>query len=147
ALIGSYREARARHGHEPHTGVVSVMVHTFVGDDTQAVREKVRQPLSNYLRTYFKQFERVHYDPESVSEADKDDLMKAAFENYFQHSTLLGSPAKCAGLIEKLAALGVDEVACLVDFGVETDAVIESLALLKELKEHFDLRAAAQAQS
>lgn len=140
ALIGSYRAARARHGHDPQAGVVSVMVHTFVGEDTQAVKEKVRRPLSNYLRTYFKQFEKVHYDPESVSEADKDDLMSAAFENYFQHSTLLGSPAKCARLVEKLTELGIDEVACLVDFGVETDAVIESLGLLNELREHFDRR-------
>jgi natural product biosynthesis luciferase-like monooxygenase protein len=140
SLIGSYRAARERHGHDPQTGVVSVMVHTFVGEDTRAVKEKVRGPLSNYLRTYFKQFERVQYDPESVSEADKDDLMRAAFENYFQHSTLLGSPAKCARTVEGLTELGIDEVACLVDFGVETDAVIESLGLLNELKEHFDPR-------
>lgn len=140
SLVESYRAARARHGHDPQTGVVTVMVHTFVGEDTQAVKEKVRGPLSNYLRTYFKQFEKVHYDPESVSEADKDDLMSAAFENYFRHSTLLGSPAKCARLVEQLTALGIDEVACLVDFGVETDAVIESLGLLNELKEHFDRR-------
>lgn len=137
ALITSYRASRARHGHDPQAGIVSVMVHTFVGEDTQAVKEKVRQPLTSYLRTYFKQFERLHYDPESVTEADKDDLMSAAFENYFRHSTLLGSPAKCARLVEGLTELGVDEMACLIDFGVETDAVIESLVLLNELKEHF----------
>jgi alkanesulfonate monooxygenase SsuD/methylene tetrahydromethanopterin reductase-like flavin-dependent oxidoreductase (luciferase family) len=123
------------------------MVHTFVGDDTEAVKEKVRQPFTNYLRTYFKQFENVHVDPENVTEADKNDLMTAAFENYFQNSTLLGSPAKCARLVEKLTELGVDELACLVDFGVETDSVIESLGLLNELKEHFDRRAIAQGQS
>jgi natural product biosynthesis luciferase-like monooxygenase protein len=137
ALIGSYRASRARHGHDPQAGIVSVMVHTFVGEDTQVVKEKVRQPLTSYLHTYFKQFERLHYDPESVTEADKDDLMSAAFENYFRHSTLLGSPAKCARLVEGLTELGVDEVACLIDFGVETDAVIDSLVLLNELKEHF----------
>jgi natural product biosynthesis luciferase-like monooxygenase protein len=147
ALIRSYREARTRHGHDPQAGVVSVMVHTFVGEDSKAVKEKVRQPLSNYLRTYFKQFEKVHYDPESMTEADKDDLMAAAFEKYFQDSTLLGSPAKCARLIEKLTELGVDELACLVDFGVETDAVIESLNLLNELREHFDRQAPAQEQT
>jgi natural product biosynthesis luciferase-like monooxygenase protein len=147
ALIQSYREARAKNNHDPQTGVVSVMVHTFVGEDTQAVKEKVRQPLSNYLMTYFKQFEKVQYDPESVSEADKKDLMAAAFENYFLNSTLLGSPAKCARLIEKLTGLGIDEVACLVDFGVETDSVIESLALLNELREHFDPQAPMQEPS
>lgn len=143
ALIRSYREARARNGHDPQAGVVSVMAHTFVGEDTEAVRERVRRPLSNYLGTYFKQYENLHYDPESVSEADKDDLMAAAFENYFQNSTLLGSPAKCALLVEGLAGLGVDELACLIDFGVETDSVLESLGLLNELKEHFGRRTPA----
>lgn len=145
-FIRGYREARERHGHDPRSGVVSLMVHTFVGDDTEAVREKVRKPFTNYLRTYFEQFEHAHADPANVTEADKNDLVTAAFENYFQNSTLLGSPAKCARLIEKLAELGVDELACLVDFGVETDAVIESLSLLNELKQHFDGRAGAQAQ-
>jgi hypothetical protein len=107
----------------------------------------VRKPFTNYLRTYFKQFENVNVDPESLSEADKDDLMAAAFENYFQNSTLLGSPAKCARLVEKLTELGVDETACLIDFGVETDAVIESLGLLNELKEHFERQTAARGES
>jgi hypothetical protein len=38
-------------------------------------------------------------------------------------------------------------VACLVDFGVETDSVIESLTLLNELREHFDPQALVEEQS
>jgi hypothetical protein len=32
---------------------------------------------------------------------------------------------------------GVDEAACLVDFGVDADAVLESLDHLNELREHY----------
>lgn len=136
--IRLYREARSLHGHDPQTGIVSVMLHTFVGDDNDAVKEKVREPFSNYLRTYFKQYENVHVDPESMTESDKDTLIAAAFEKYFQSSTLMGTRGKCARMIERLAATDVDEAACLIDFGVDTDSVIESLDHLNELREHFD---------
>jgi natural product biosynthesis luciferase-like monooxygenase protein len=140
ALIRDYRAARARGGHDPRTGIVSLMAHTFVGEENEAVREKVRRPFSNYLRTYFKQFEHAQADA-PVSEADKDALMAAAFEMYFRERTLMGTPAKCARLIERLSAAGVDELACLIDFGVDTDSVLESLSYLDELREHFALGA------
>lgn len=135
-FVRDYRAARARGGHDPRSGIVSLMAHTFVGEDNGAVREKVRQPFSNYLRTYFKQFEHAQSDT-PVDEADKDALMAAAFEMYFRERTLMGTPAKCARLVERLAAAGVDELACLIDFGVDTDSVLESLSYLNELKEHF----------
>ena len=81
----------------------------------------MRAPFKSYLRTYLKQYENVHVSPGAVSEADKETLLAAAFEKYYAERTLLGTPAKCARLVERLAALGVDEVACLVDFGVEAD--------------------------
>jgi natural product biosynthesis luciferase-like monooxygenase protein len=145
--IDNYRKARARHGHDPQAGVVSLMAHTFVGDDNETVKEKVRQPFSNYLRSYFKQFENVGVDPASLTEADRDALMTAAFEMYFQDRTLLGTPAKCARLIESLTEAGVDELACLIDFGVDTDSVLESLDRLNELKEHFEQPSQVTAQA
>lgn len=137
ARINLYRESRAAHGHDPQQGLVTLMLHTFVGESEEGVREKVRVPFTNYLRTYFKQYENVHVAPEAISEADKDALMAAAFEKYFESHTLLGTPAKCARLLEKFTKLGVDEVACLIDFGVEAEAVLDSLHLLNELREHF----------
>lgn len=135
--IEIYRAARSAHGHDPCTGIVTVMLHTFVGDDVDVVKEQVRAPFTRYLRSYFKQYENVHIDAGSITEADKDTLMAAAFEQYFESSTLLGTPAKCARLVEQLIEIGVDEAACLVDFGVEPDAVLESLSHLDELRAHF----------
>jgi hypothetical protein len=51
---------------------------------------------------------------------------------------LFGTPGKCVRLVEKLSELGVDELACLIDFGVDTDSVLASLHHLDELREHFD---------
>lgn len=137
-LIKQYREARAHYGHDPQTGIVSMMVHTFVGDSNQAVKEKVRVPFTHYLRTYFQQFEKIEVNQNELTEADKDALMAAAFDQYFQDRTLFGTPGKCVRLVEKLSELGVDEIACLIDFGVDTDSVLESLNHLDELRAHFD---------
>jgi natural product biosynthesis luciferase-like monooxygenase protein len=139
--IQLYREARAMHGHDPRTGVVTIMLHTFVGDDDEAVKERVRAPFSNYLRTYFKQYETTVTGVAGVSEADKDALMSVAFEKYFETSTLMGTPDKCARLIDRLIEIGVDEIACLIDFGVDADSVLRSLERLEDLKNIFPAKA------
>jgi len=135
--ISSYREARARHGYDPQTGVVSIMMHTFVGQSNSAVKEQVRAPFTHYLHSYFKQYDNVRVAADDVTEADRDAIMNAAFELYFENNTLMGTPAKCSRVIEQLLAVGVDEVACLVDFGVEADAVLGNLQYLNELREHY----------
>lgn len=142
--INSYRAARVRGGHDPRAGIVSIMVHTFVGESDAVVKERVRAPFTHYLGTYFKQYENVRVEVESVTAADREAIAAAAFEHYYDNQTLMGTPAKCARVIEPLIAAGVDEVACLVDFGVEHEAVIESLAYLNELKEHYDIAARVQ---
>ena len=135
--IASYREARAAHGHDPRAGVVTIMLHTFIGDDDDSVKEKVRVPFSSYLRTYFRQHETAGAGVAGVSEADKDALMSAAFEKYFEASALMGAPDKCARLIDALVDIGVDEIACLIDFGVDADSVLESLSRLDELRARY----------
>ena len=135
--IKLYREARAVHGHDPHAGVITIMLHTFIGDDDETVKEKVRAPFSAYLRTYFRQYETAGTGVAGVTEADKDALMSAAFEKYFEASTLMGAPDKCARLIDTLVDIGIDEIACLVDFGVDADSVLESLSRLDQLRARY----------
>src|SRR5205807_2777305 len=52
--VATYRQARAAAGHDPATGRVTLMLHTFVGNDDDAVRELVRQPMKEYLRSSIK---------------------------------------------------------------------------------------------
>jgi len=56
---------------------------------------------------------------------------------FFQTHTMLGSPGKCARVAEQLSAWGADEVACLIDFGLETETVLAALPRLAELAAHF----------
>lgn len=133
-MIDSYRDARARNGHDPEAGIVSLMLHTYLGEDNKVIKEMVRAPMCKYLRTYMKQMEKMAADPENVTEADKESLVAFAFESYFDNSTLLGTVDKCSGVVENLISMGVDEVACLVDFGLDADTVLGGLQFLNELK-------------
>lgn len=140
--IAVYREARRAAGHAGE-GRVSVMLHTFVGADTEQVRELVREPFKSYLRS---SVELIRALPEvgKVSNLSKgevpsgDDLeavLDAAFQRYFDSAGLFGAPERCAALARGLADLGVDEIACLVDFGVSTEKVIASFAELERARE------------
>lgn len=151
--IGIYRDAFAASGHAG-VGHVSLMLHTFVGDDLDTVRALVREPFLQYLRTSTDlinqvQWERTSFakpgerssaaDAErSLSELTDDEmqvLMDHAFDRYFKSAGLFGTPETCLATVRELSDLGVDEIACLIDFGVDEDRVLEALEPLAALRE------------
>jgi natural product biosynthesis luciferase-like monooxygenase protein len=139
--IRLYRQSLAKHGHNPQTGNVTLMLHTFIADDINAVQEKVRQPFCDYIRTFTGLLDNLAKSLnlpvglETLTAKDMDDLVSFAFDRYFNTSALFGTPNTCLQMIESLKAKGVDEVACLIDFGVERDSVLESLHYLNQLKD------------
>ena len=139
--IALYREARARHGHDPQAGQVTLMLHTYLGEDNETVKERVRVPMSDYLRSFIGQHENLteglKVDVKQISEADRNALVSVAFDRYFKDGSLLGTPQKCAVLVERLRGIGVDEIACLIDFGLDVETVMTGLKYLNELKELY----------
>jgi natural product biosynthesis luciferase-like monooxygenase protein len=139
--IKVYREAWREHGHEPGGGHVTLMLHTFVGPDLEAVRESVRAPFSNYLRSAVSLLRDSarslgrDLDSGRVTDADMEAVLAHAFDRYFGTAALLGTPETCLPMIERLKSVGVDEVGCLIDFGVDQKEVLASLPRLTELKE------------
>jgi natural product biosynthesis luciferase-like monooxygenase protein len=137
--IRIYRASLERHGHPPERGHVTLMLHTFLGRDREAVRAQVREPFISYLRSSADLMQGLarsmgQGDPAALPARDLEALLAAAFERYFDTSALFGTPESCAALVGQLKRIGVDEVACLIDFGVAADAVLESLELLDELR-------------
>jgi natural product biosynthesis luciferase-like monooxygenase protein len=152
-----YRQARAAAGHDPSTGRVTLMLHTFVGDDDGEVRELVRQPMKNYLRSSLKLVLEIassfpnfkpptggaqkpqDIDLRTLPENEMQAMLDFAFERYFETSGLFGSPSTCGRMVERCKQAGVDEIACLLDFGVPTDRVLASLPLLNHVRQQASL--------
>lgn len=138
--IALYRRTLQHHGHDPNKGIVTVMLHTMVGDSDEVVKDQVREPFCDYLNTHFdlitpmaKQ-QNIDLDPKHLSQSDRDALIAFGFERYFHESSLCGSLETCFEMSGRLQAIGVDEIACLVDFGIDHSAVMESLNRVGELK-------------
>lgn len=145
-----YREARAEAGHAGE-GHVTLMLHSFVGKGREAVRAIVRQPLIDYLRTStsllkqyawsFPAFKRPpgggasdQVDLADLSPEETDALLDHAFERYFETSGLFGTVEDCARIAEQVRGAGVDEIGCLIDFGIPADVALDSLPLLDQVR-------------
>jgi hypothetical protein len=112
--------------------------------------------MKHYLRTNIKQVElqkdvflkaaeneSTPFKFENMTDADLDAVANFAFESYFDTIMLCGTPDKCSRLVESLAEVGVDEIACLVDFGLPLEAVLDGLNYLDILSKKY-LRADAE---
>jgi natural product biosynthesis luciferase-like monooxygenase protein/amino acid adenylation domain-containing protein/FkbM family methyltransferase len=140
--IAIYRDAwqKRRSG----TGHVTLMLHTFVGPDMQYVREKVREPFCDYLESSAElmmgsaQSLGKNINHEDFTVEDRQAVLSHAFARYFHTSGLFGTPDHCRAMVDKLRAIGVDEVACLIDFGVDADSVISGLSYLDMVKRQSD---------
>jgi natural product biosynthesis luciferase-like monooxygenase protein len=151
AKLAAYREERRAKGHAG-PGHVTLMLHTFVGASVAEVKDLVRKPFIAYLKTStdlvkkarweFPAFARPAGSDASADVAaerdllpeEEDALMAHAFERYFETHGLFGTPESCLPMVEKLKAIGVDEVACLIDFGVASDTVLANLEHLDRLR-------------
>ncbi|MFD6244523.1 MupA/Atu3671 family FMN-dependent luciferase-like monooxygenase [Streptomyces roseolus] len=135
--IGAYRKARAEAGHDPAAGTVTAMVHTFLAARVDEAKEVVRGPLTAYLKTFLAQQDSFDSEFATLSDAERDAMLAATFERYFDGLALLGTPDTCESLVEDLVDIGVDEVACLVDFGLDPDRVLAGLDHLTVLKDRY----------
>jgi natural product biosynthesis luciferase-like monooxygenase protein len=141
ANIDAYRSAWAGRDGAESRGCVTLMLHTFVGDTDQHARESVRPAMIRYLDDALHLIARpsgsTGHVPEldDLSSEDRAVMAGHAFERYYDGSALFGSQERCREIVLELEAMGVDEVACLIDFGLDTDTVLESLHKLARVKD------------
>ena len=153
--IAVYRDAYRAAGHGGQ-GSVTLMLHTYVGASTEQVHSMVRRPLLDYLRTSTDLINRVRWEQTSfakpvsridattvepgldaLSDDDMNAMMEHAFERYLHTAGLFGAPDDCMAMVDGLSALGVDEIACLIDFGLDTDTVLDGLGHLDRLRRQY----------
>lgn len=158
--LKAYREAWQAAGHAGE-GRVTLMLHTYLAHDGQQAREVARPALKAYLSTAagliknmasaFPTFARAGKDADeafkSLTEDEVSQLLDMATARYLDTSGLFGTPTEAADMIDAVSGIGVDEVACLIDYGVDADAVIASFDLLLKTKYIVQSRRAPEAYS
>ncbi|MDQ0610861.1 natural product biosynthesis luciferase-like monooxygenase protein/amino acid adenylation domain-containing protein [Variovorax sp. W1I1] len=134
--IRIYRDALRANGHDPDAHKVTLMLHTFVGPDDETARQMAHEPMVQYFQSHTELRKSVSKDlageipNKAIGEVDDEQLITAAVRRFFGTSSLIGGPESCLALVRKLEKIGVDEFACLIDFGVPTDRVLENLVHL-----------------
>ena len=142
--ITLYRNALREAGHDPDTFTVTLMLHTYVAETRDEARRVAREPMKDYLRSAaglikqyawaFPAFKRpqgvsnpFELDLGSLSAEELDGILDFAFERYFEDSGLFGTVEDCVARVEGLKRIGVDEVACLIDYGIPARQVLDGL--------------------
>ncbi|MFB6722079.1 MupA/Atu3671 family FMN-dependent luciferase-like monooxygenase [Kribbella sp. NPDC056345] len=149
ANIALYRSTRAEHGLDPAAGRVVVLLHTYLGDDLETVRAAAYQPFCDYLRSSLSLFGQVtnslgfQIDLEKTAPDDVDFLLGQAYQRYCESRALIGTPDTSRAIVDQLIAIGVNEVACFVDFGLNPDQVMHSLSAVDGLRAEYVDRAPA----
>lgn len=151
ANIARYREEWKAAGHQGE-GHVTLMLHTYLDADADVAREVAREPLKGYLSTAvgllkdmassFPTFANSGGDADAAFKALTEDemsqLLDMAAERYLSTSGLFGGVDDAIAMVRSVAAAGADEVACLVDFGVDTETVIGSLDLIGQVHDRIN---------
>jgi natural product biosynthesis luciferase-like monooxygenase protein len=142
--IKIYRETLIETGRNPDDFQVTLMLHTLIGEDREEVRDLARKPMKDYLRSaaaLIKQYawafpafkkpqnaiQPLDIDLGTLTPEELDDILEFAFLRYFDDSGLFGTVEDALARVDQLKAIGVTEVACLIDFGLQAERVLKAL--------------------
>ncbi|MCH5519151.1 non-ribosomal peptide synthetase [Pseudomonas syringae] len=116
-------------------GTVSLMLHTFVAATRAEAEAVAREPLKRYLMSSVDLARSVF--GQTASDGLDDDLNYLAergLERYMHSASLIGGVQDCVERARALMSIGVNEFACLIDFGVGSEQVLQSLDQLDEVR-------------
>lgn len=128
AKIKSYRRATGA-----RAGIVTVMQHTFIHENEQEI-DKAREALRSYIVRALELERRAvsgggemsgrkRVSERALSKANLSAVTDLAAKKYTTMLGLIGTVDDCTRRAEALRAVGVDEIACLVDF-VDPDLLL-----------------------
>ncbi|MEP2718651.1 MupA/Atu3671 family FMN-dependent luciferase-like monooxygenase [Pseudophaeobacter sp.] len=148
--IRIYHDALRAAGHDPAEFKVTLMLHSYLAETREESRRIAREPMKDYLRSAaglikqyawaFPAFKRpkgvnnaFDMQLDALSAEELEAILEFAFERYFEDSGLFGTVDDALARTEELKRIGVDEIACLIDYGIAPDVVLEGLKPLAEV--------------
>ncbi len=148
--ISIYHKALRQAGYDPADFKVTLMLHCFIAGDRETARETARGPMKAYLRSAvglikqfawaFPAFKRPtqlknasELDLGTLSDDEIEQILDYAFMRYFDESGLFGTIEDALDRVEQVKRVGVSEIACLVDYGIKPETVLQGLRPLAEV--------------
>jgi natural product biosynthesis luciferase-like monooxygenase protein len=133
-----YRDAfQSFHGQRGH---VTLMAHTFVGEDREAIRSVARPALTSYLKVNLEMQrdnsagKKEEKGFSQLNDRESEIMIRTQVNNdLLSPLSFVGTLEHCAAQAESLYTSGVDEIACLIDFGIGYEDVMASLRRLATL--------------
>jgi len=133
-----YREAiQTHHGRRGH---ITLMAHAFVAESQDAVERIARPAMTEYIKTNIKMQQAqdaggtVDRGFTRLSEREHEIVVRTQVNNDIRSPlSFIGTLDHCAQQAESLSQHEVDEIACLIDFGIGLDEVMGSLRRLSLL--------------
>jgi len=148
--VALYRNARREAGLDPEGGTITLMLHTLLLDDRAAVQGAVEAPFKEYIRSSLNAHMRAAAQQKGGAEpgdAEKARMLDYAYQRYFKTGGIFGTVDDGRAIVDQAIATGIDEIACLVDFGVDYSVVKDSLGYLERLVSSYGNSQAALAGS
>lgn len=133
--IAIYHQALTDNGFDATKGKVTLMLHTYLSDDYDKAMATIEKPFKDYLRTSINLLLPVAQSTGLDTKEDLEAVVDAGFLRYAKTSALFGTPESCLQLASDMSDIGVTEIGCLIDFGVEDNAVVESFVHIKRFKD------------
>lgn len=133
--IKLYRSARQAHGYDPDTGIVTLMLHTLVHENLSLVTSAVREPFLKYIRSALSGHIQSMKISERPTENEISKVVEYSYERYFKSGALFGSIADAKKVVVKSMNVGVNEIACLMDFIDDIALINESLHYVNKLRQ------------
>jgi len=134
--IDLYRDARREAGLDPAGGTITLTLHTLVLDDRERVMQAVEAPFKAYIKSALDAHVNAAAAKNSspdMDAAERAKILDYAYQRYVRTGAIFGTVEEGRAMVEQAIAAGVDEIACLVDFGVDYDLVRDSLQHLEAL--------------
>ena len=135
--IQLYRQARQEAGYPPETGIVTLMLHTLVHESADQVAAAVEKPFKEYIASSLKAHIASGHGSKNGVEApsaeEEKKILDYAYERYYRNCAIFGTVEEASEIVEKAISIGVNDIACLMDFGVDYEIVKSSFNYLKQL--------------
>jgi natural product biosynthesis luciferase-like monooxygenase protein len=135
--VAMYRNAIQRH--HGRRGHVTLMVHSYVATDENALEDVARPALISYLEANIEMkganTAGKSADRFATMSPQRREIMTNARVNQMFDSKLsfVGTVDTCASKARALCELGADELACLMDFGIPLEENLASLSRIAAL--------------